>query len=103
MLQKGGFDVVSSATMGLELDEQTSLVSAERIAEWAEAVNCEEADAVVIGCSAFRACGVDFIDGLEQRLGKPVVTSTQAFMWSMLRTAGVEDKISGYGLLFAEH
>lgn len=103
MLRREGFVVVSRATMGLERDEQTSLVSTESIAEWAEAVDCEGADAVVIGCSAFRACGPDFIDRLEKRLGKPVVTSTQAFIWSMLRTAGIEDKISGYGRLFAEH
>ena len=33
--------------------------------------------------------------------GKPVVTSTQAFMWSMLRMAGVSDRIGGYGSLFS--
>jgi maleate cis-trans isomerase len=32
-----------------------------------------------------------------------VVTSTQAFMWAMLRTAGVEDRTEGYGALFREH
>ena len=41
------------------------------------------AKVVVIGCSGFRACQPDFLDALEQRLGKPVVTSTQAFLWHM--------------------
>ena len=39
----------------------------------------------------------------ELQLGKPVVTSTQAFMWSMLRTAGVDDQIKGYGKLLSAH
>ena len=78
-----------------------SAVDARTIAAWARAVDCEEADAVVVGCSAFRAAESGFIDELEAELGKPVVTSTQAFMWSMLRMAGVRDRIGGYGALFS--
>jgi maleate isomerase len=40
------------------------------------------------------------IDQIEQRVGKPVITSNQAQMWSCLRRAGVEDNISGFGKLF---
>eukprot|EP00521_Asterionellopsis_glacialis_P010114 CAMPEP_0195301432 /NCGR_PEP_ID=MMETSP0707-20130614/29297_1 /TAXON_ID=33640 /ORGANISM="Asterionellopsis glacialis, Strain CCMP134" /LENGTH=241 /DNA_ID=CAMNT_0040364373 /DNA_START=129 /DNA_END=851 /DNA_ORIENTATION=- len=82
--------VVSRLTMELPRDELTSLVSQECIARWALAVNCDQAEAVVIGCSAFRACTPGFIDGLEKILNKPVVTSTQAFLWAMLRTANIE-------------
>ena len=105
MLEKGGgFEVVSRITMGLERDEQTSAVSIECIREWAKAVDVERADLVVIGCSALRACPPNgFIDDLEADLGKPVVTSTQAFLWIMLRTAGVREQITGYGRLFREH
>lgn len=105
MLEKcAGVEVVSRLTMGLERDEQSSLVSIQCIREWAKAVDVEGADLVVIGCSALRACPPNgFIDELEKELGKPVVTSTQAFMWIMLRTAGVMDKITGYGRLFREH
>ena len=37
-----------------------------------------------------------------KNLGKPVVTSMQAFMWDMLNTAGESSTISGYGKLFSE-
>ena len=37
------------------------------------------------------------IDRLEQTLGKPVITSTQATLWHALRLAGIEDHIRGYG------
>lgn len=98
-----GVRVVKRATMGLSKDTQTSAVAPSCIAEWALAVDCPEADALVIGCSAFRACGAGFIDDLEARLGKPVVTSTQAFMWQMLRRGGVSDRVAGYGALFRDH
>lgn len=39
----------------------------------------------------------------QARLGKPVVTSTQAFLWHMARTAGVERQIGGYGALLSCH
>jgi maleate isomerase len=110
MLETFGFQVVRSATMGLEKDEQTSLVSESCIRSWAahvkrnaDGVDDTSVDAVVIGCSAFRACGHGFIDALEKEIGCPVVTSTQAYMWHMLRTAGVADRIPGYGVLFAHH
>lgn len=99
MLEAGGVSVVYRLTMGLERDEQTTAVDPEVIKEWALAADCEDADCVVIGCSAFRACGDGFIDDLEKSLGKPVVTSTQAFLWAMLRAGGVKDQIEGYGQL----
>jgi len=102
MLESSGLEVVSSATMGLDRDELTTAVTRPCIADWAAAVDCEEAEAVVIGCSALRACKVGFIDDLEARLGKPVVTSTQAFLWSMLRTAGISDQVAGFGRLLVK-
>ncbi|CAE8596030.1 unnamed protein product [Polarella glacialis] len=103
MLSSAGFTVVAHETMHLTHDSMTDKVSKETMKEWALGVNCDEAQAVVIGCSALRACEPNFIDELEAALGKPVVTSTQAFLWSMLRTAGIDDQIAGYGALFAKH
>ena len=98
---QGSLRVVRRATMHLPRDEVTSQVDKETLRAWVEAVDCEEAEAVVVGCSAFRAAERGFIDELEAAIGKPVVTSTQAFIWNMLRLAGVEDRVAGYGALFA--
>lgn len=103
MLSSTGVEVVSHKTMGLTHDSMTDKVSLETIRKWAEATDCDDAQAVVLGCSAMRSCPPDFIDELEARHGKPVVTSTQAFLWSLLRKAGVRDQISGYGQLFSAH
>jgi len=34
-------------------------------------------------------------------VGKPVITSNQAQMWSCLRRAGITDTIEGFGQIFA--
>jgi len=61
----------------------------------------QRADALVISCLNTRSHTV--IDDLEKRLGKPVITSTQATLWHALRIAGVEDRIAGHGRLLAQH
>jgi nucleoside 2-deoxyribosyltransferase len=42
------------------------------------------------------------IEELEARIGKPVVTSTQAALWRLLRLAGVDTLIDGFGRLMQE-
>jgi maleate isomerase len=43
------------------------------------------------------------VAALEQAIGKPVITSTQATLWHALRLAGVEDRVTGYGRLLSEY
>jgi maleate isomerase len=59
------------------------------------------ADALVMTCLNTRSHTV--IAALEQALGRPVITSTQATLWHALRLAGVRDPIAGFGRLLAEH
>ena len=99
VLTAAGIEVVAQRHMGLTHSSMTDKVSKDTIRAWAGAVDCSAAQAIVIGCSAFRACEPGFIDELETALGKPVVTSTQAFLWSLCRAGGVEDRIGGYGKL----
>ena len=42
---------------------------------------------------------LEVVDKLEQRTGKPVVTSNQALVWAAFRKAGVQQPIHGYGKL----
>lgn len=61
----------------------------------------ERADALVVSCLNTRSHTV--IPALEQALGKPVITSTQATLWHALRLAGVKDRIAGCGRLLEVH
>ena len=56
---------------------------------------------LVAACLNFRSHPI--IDALEARIGKPVVTSTQAVLWRLLRLAGVSAPISGFGRLLRKH
>jgi maleate isomerase len=40
---------------------------------------------------------------LEQKIGKPVITSTQATLWHALRLAGIKDSLPGYDRLLQQH
>ena len=58
----------------------------------------EACDGVFIACTNLRALGV--IERAEEVLGAPVVSSNQALAWHLLRLAGVEDELEGFGRLF---
>ena len=45
---------------------------------------------------------VEIIDRLEQRTGKPVITSNQALAWDALRLAGIDDPVTGFGRLLSD-
>ena len=44
----------------------------------------------------------DFIDAIEAELGVNVMTSQQAIFWLAMRTAGIDDRLEGYGRLLRE-
>jgi maleate cis-trans isomerase len=60
----------------------------------------EDSDGVFISCTNFAALPI--AQQLEERLGKPVVTSNQATFWAALRRAGLSDKVDGVGKLLRE-
>lgn len=56
-----------------------------------------KADALFCSCTAWRS--MEVADRLEQKLGKPVVTSVQATMWRVFRAAGLDAPVKGEGRL----
>ena len=61
----------------------------------------EECDGVFISCTNLRALPI--IERAETLLRKPVTASNHALAWHMIRLAGIEDKINGFGKLFKIH
>jgi maleate isomerase len=59
-----------------------------------------ESDALVMTCLNTRSHLV--IDRIEREIGRPVITSTQAVLWHLLRLAGIDDRIEGYGRLMLQ-
>jgi maleate isomerase len=93
-----GFSVLNIQGLNLTKGIEFGTVTPEYWIKFALEINEEAADAIFLSCGGIRSTEV--IDRIEQKVGKPVITSNQAQMWSCLRKAGVEDKILGFGELF---
>lgn len=94
-----GYEIVGSAHLGIADSFRLADPTPREICELARRAWSDDADALLITCLNLRSHEV--IETLEQELGKPVVTSTQATLWQLLRTAGIEDRIAGYGQLLS--
>ena len=93
-----GFSVLNIQGLNLTKGIEFGTVTPEYWIKFALEINEAAADAIFLSCGGIRSTEV--IDRIEQKVGKPVITSNQAQMWSCLRRAGVEDKILGFGELF---
>lgn len=55
-------------------------------------------DGVFVSCTSLRVARI--AEAAEQAIGKPVTASNHALAWHMLRLAGINETIPGYGRLF---
>ena len=100
-----GFEIVGSAHLGIADAFALADPTAEDIyALWKKSWRQSGdggADASLITCLNMNS--QDVVARIEEESGKPVITSTQATLWKLLRAAGVPHSISGYGSLLADH
>ena len=59
-----------------------------------------EADTIHPSCAHWATAHA--IESIEQELGVDVMTSQQAIVWNALRTAGIDDRLPGFGRLLRE-
>ena len=97
-LYNKGFSILNIQGLNLTKGIEFGTVTPDYWIKFAQEINDESADAIFLSCGGIRSTEV--IDQIEQKVGKPVITSNQAQMWSCLRRAGVEDKILRFGELF---
>ncbi len=98
---EGGVETIAGAHLGITDGFRLAEPDGDEILELAMSAWDPDSDGLVAACLNFRSHLV--IDEIEARIGKPVVTSTQAVLWHALRLAGVTAKIEGYGRLLREH
>lgn len=65
------------------------------------AADVPAAQGMIISCTDFAT--LEALPRLEREIGKPVISSNLATFWLALRSAGVADKIEGFGRLLQEH
>lgn len=93
-----GVTLLRTGFFELADDGERSRVAPEAYEAAADALAGEDnVDALFISCTALRTCPI--VERLEQRIGKPVVTSNQALAWDALRKAGHTAPVSGRGRL----
>jgi len=97
----GGIETVAGAHLGITDGFRLAEPEPEAILDLALSAWDPRSHGLVAGCLNFRSHPI--IEALEARIGKPVVTSTQAVLWHLLRLAGVNSPIPGFGRLLRKH
>ncbi len=90
-----GLDVLSISGFGIPDDRDIALISPDAIRKGARAALANGSEAIFLSCTALRAA--EEAEALEAELGLPVVTSNQALAWHVLRLAGCDLLVSGFG------
>ena len=99
--EQDGIEVAALGSYLIEDDLTIGRLSPSTIAEGVRAVGAEaDCDAYFVSCTSVRL----FADvaSLEADIGAPVISSNLALAWHLLRLAGIDDRFTGLGTLFAE-
>jgi maleate isomerase len=99
--EAAGLEVISSACLGIKDAFELAAPTLRDIHELALRAWKPGAEAMLITCLNLWSQSV--VERLETELGVPVITSTQATFWRLLRIAGIDDRIAHYGRLLSEH
>jgi maleate isomerase len=93
VLKIHGYGVRKNADI-TDMDEHAAYKIAKRLHEQAP-----DADGVFVPCPRWPT--ITDVDLLEHEIGKPVVTSCQAYIWHALKMAKVKHQVTGFGRLMA--
>ena len=96
-LQQSGFEVLAIEGLGTQAH---STITPQQVESLVLGVDRPQAQAIFISCTNFGTLAI--IESLEQKLGKPVISSNSASMWKMLRVIDDTRSIPGAGRLFRE-
>ena len=99
--ESAGLKVLSGAHLGISDGFRLAEPTPAELFQLGRSGWNDASDALIVSCLNTRSHAV--IAALEQAIGKPVITSTQATLWHALRLASVDDHIAGYGQLLSEH
>jgi maleate cis-trans isomerase len=98
-LATADIDVVSLSCKGIITAAEVGKLGREDVLEFVAANDHADAEAVLVPDTALHT--VAWLEDLEQRLGKPVLTANQVSVWEGLRLVGDTAPRPGLGALFA--
>jgi maleate isomerase len=100
-LEANGLRVVHKLGLGYVDNLQVGRLPVETALDVGRRVDHAQADAVVLACTNWVSMAA--IEPLEEELGKIVVSTTQASLWSCLLELGWDAPVPGYGALLSRH
>ncbi|TPL83143.1 ectoine utilization protein EutA [Mesorhizobium sp. B2-3-13] len=92
-----GFEILSFSCLGFEDDREMARIAPAALVDLARQAMHPQADALFVSCTALR--GALAVTGMEEAIGRPVVTSNQATAWNCLRLCGDETAHPEFGRL----
>ncbi|TPK73497.1 ectoine utilization protein EutA [Mesorhizobium sp. B2-4-15] len=92
-----GFDIASFTCLGFEDDREMARIPPAALVDLARQATHPQAEGLFVSCTALRAALA--VPGMEQAIGRPVVTSNQATAWNCLRLCGDETQYPEFGRL----
>ncbi len=99
--EAAGIKITTVGSFYEDSDAVVGRIDPHAILEAAVSIGSSDAvDGVFISCTSLRAAGI--IEQAETSLGKPVTASNHALAWHLLRLAGIEDEVDGFGRLFRQ-
>ena len=97
-LAHAGVAVVRLSSRGMVTAAEVATLGREEVLDFAEFNDHPGADAVLLPDTALHT--VAWLDEIEARIGKPVLTANQVSLWQGLRLAGPQPARTGLGTLF---
>ncbi len=96
---RSGLELQAFNCLGQADDRVMARISQQTIIDAAIEVDTPATEAFFLSCTGLPA--LDAIAEIEQRTGKPVVSSNQASAWEMMQHSGLNHVPKGYGKLFS--
>lgn len=97
-LAAAGVQVVRLSSRGIYTAAEVGTLGREDVLDFAAVNDHPRAEAVLLPDTALHS--VAWLDELEERVGKPVLTANQVSLWQVLRLAGSQPARRGLGTLF---
>lgn len=97
-LDRGGVKVVRIGSQGIVTAAEVGTLLRDAVLEMVERNDHPEAEAVLVPDTALHTAA--WLEDLEARVGKPVLTANQVTFWEALRLAGRLEPQEGLGALF---
>lgn len=99
-IQDQGLSLSAEACFYENQDPKVAQLAPEAVADAARAaVALADCDGVFISCTNVRT--LDIVASLEADLGLPVLSSNLCLIWALMRRAGLQDTVPGFGRLMA--